>query len=657
MIKRNFLAVLFLFSVTWLPAQKSPALEALYDTEWQTFREFVARSESYVPDTAIDVTFYHLDLSIAIDSPYIAGTVRCDFFPVEEALSNVVLSLNSALTVDGVAGNAASFVQSGDSILISLDGSYGPGDKLTLLISYHGVPVMAGGYKGLRYETHHGSEPVIATLSTPYLAHYWYPCKDGPSDKPDSVYVDITVPVKVVNGQEVIAVSNGIMENVIDNGSHKTYQWRHRYPIVTYYVMAAISNYVLFSDYYSGSNGEEYPLDYYVFQQDLAISQAGTADMPLALDIFSEKFGIYPFANEKYGMTQLGFYGAIENQTNTITNNMSPSWFDVSVHELSHMWFGDMITCRDWHHGWLNEGFATYSEALYDEAIYGYEAYQQNMQTNEYWNGGTLYLQNAADTFNIFQNIIYRKGAYVLHMLRGVLGDSAFFDGVRTYASDPDLMYAQAVTEDLMEICEEVSGEELGYFFDQWVYDAYYPVYYYNFENIEGGLAFLIYQVQGQQGWRPVFEMPVEVLIEFAGGGDTLVRVWNDEAYQVFTLPVGDEVSMISVDPEKRILRKAYYHPEIPVGIGESISEPAPASVVFFPNPVHGSATMDLDFTGSEHALLVVCDLGGRELMRIGGLRQGRHRFDRGSLSGGVYAYYLLDADGRRLAKGKLILL
>ncbi len=657
MIKRYILIIALLFSYSLLLAQKSPVLEALYDDEWKTFKSFVARSESYVPDTGIDVTFYHLDLSIAIDSPYIAGTVRCDFFPVEASLEEVVLSLNSALTVDDVTGNVSSFLQTGDSILISLDGSYGPGDLLSLQISYHGVPVMAGGYKGLRYETHHGSEPVIATLSTPYLAHYWYPCKDGPSDKPDSVYVDITIPVKEVNGLEVIAVSNGVLEQVVDNGSHKTYQWRHRYPIVTYYVMVAISNYVMFSDEYSGIYGEEYPLDYYVFQQDLSTSQAGTADMPLALDIFSEKFGIYPFANEKYGMTQLGFYGAIENQTNTITNNMSPSWFEVSVHELAHMWFGDMITCRDWHHGWLNEGFATYSEALYDEAVYGYEAYQQNMQTNEYWNGGTLYLQNAGDTFNIFQNIIYKKGAYVLHMLRGVLGDTSFFDCISAYASDPDLMYAQAVTEDLMDICEEVSGEELGYFFDQWVYDAYYPIYYFNFENHEGEVAFLLYQVQGEQGWRPVFEMPVEVRIEFAGGGDTLVRVWNDEAYQVFTLPVGDEVAMISVDPEKKILRKAYYHPEIPVGINENAAGTVEAHVVFYPNPVRGTATMELELAGREHAVLVLCDLGGRELRRIEGLRHGRQAFDRGSLPAGVYAYYLLDAAGYRLASGKVVMM
>ncbi|MCK5338074.1 MAG: hypothetical protein KAJ50_04650, partial [Bacteroidales bacterium] len=176
-------------------AQKQQALEDLYELEWKTFKEFIRYSEENIPDTNIDVKFYYLDLEIAIDSQYIAGVVNCIFEPVIDGLDHVWLSLNSSLTVDDVSGDVDSFLQSGDSILVNLDGAYGPGDALELVISYHGVPVLAGGYKGLRYETHHGSEPIIATLSTPYLAHYWYPCKDGPSDKPDSVFVDVTIPV------------------------------------------------------------------------------------------------------------------------------------------------------------------------------------------------------------------------------------------------------------------------------------------------------------------------------------------------------------------------------------------------------------------------------------------------------------------------------
>lgn len=645
------LALLSVISI----AQNRQTMDEFYAHEAKTLQEFISYGEKSIPDTNIDVKFYYLDLSISIDFPYIEGVVSCEFEPVANNLSEIRLSLNSALTVDDVTGDVSSFIQTGDSILISLDAAYDPGEQLEVIISYHGVPVEAGGYKGLRYETHHGVEPIIATLSTPYLAHYWYPCKDGPSDKPDSVYVDVTIPVQIVNGNEVIAVSNGMLENVIDNTSEKTYQWRHRYPIVTYYVMVAISNFVHFGESYAGIYGEEFPLDYYVFQQDLSASQAGVVDMPLALDVFSEKFGEYPFSDEKYGMTQLGFYGAIENQTNTITNNMFSSWFMVSVHELGHMWFGDNITCENWHHAWLNEGFASYSEALYTEETSGYAAYQQYMSGFEYYNGGTLYLENADDTFNVFQGIIYSKGAYALHMLRGVLDDSLFFESIYEYATHPDFIYSQATTEDFQEVCEQVSGEELGYFFDQWIYDEYFPEYHYNFENQGGEIAFVIKQVQGDQGRRPVFEMPMEVKLFYNSGGDTTVRVWNDEAYQVFTVSVPQSVGMMQVDPNDKILCQASYHPEIPVGTDDN--KPLPGTLVnIYPNPVSENATMEIILPGNETVSMSLYDIHGRKLMFIDELQSGMHNFDRGALPSDIYFYAIRSKAGELLKSGKIVI-
>lgn len=648
-----FISFVLLFFFITFSQQRQP-MEEFYHHEWNTFKEFVRLSADHIPDTNIDVGFYYLDLYIAIDSPYIEGTVTCRFEAVESGVDQVCLSLNSALSVDAVSGNTTGFSRSGDSILIILDDIYGPGDTAGLLISYHGVPALAGGYKGLRYETHHNNEPIIATLSTPYLAHYWYPCKDGPSDKPDSVYVDITIPVKLVNGKELIAVSNGLLGNVIDHTTSKTYQWRHRYPVVPYYVMVAISNFVHFGETYTGIYGEEYPLDYYVFQQDLAVSQAGVVDMPQALDIFSEKFGEYPFSDEKYGMTQLGFYGAIENQTNTITNNMSLSWFNVSVHELGHMWFGDMITCKSWNHAWLNEGFASYSEAIYQEEVNGFGAYQAYMSSFQYWNGGSLYLQNANDTFGIFQGIIYSKGAYVLHMLRGVLGDSIFNDCVYAYATDPDLMYGQAVTEDLQQVCEDISGLDLGYFFDQWVYDAYYPVYHFNFENRGAELAFVLKQVQGAQGHRPVFEMPVELKLLYEGGGDTIIKVWNDEIYQVYTQAVSEAVSMIQVDPNSWILDEAFYHPEIPVKIEEDgIYQTGKPAV--YPNPVSGLFTVDLQAPAGHYNFLLY-DAHGKSVMNISSLDHGVNRFSSEQLPSGIYVYVIRSVSGLVYQSGKLLI-
>lgn len=605
------LSAVFLIGSIQLNAQKSNIQLDHYKNEFQTFKEMVKYSQTVKGDENIDVKFYYIQIDVGVPDPYIAGDVTIRFEPVVNDLNSVMISLNSALTVDAISEPCQSFYQDNDVIMITFNQSFNPGDLVDLTITYQGVPVMAGGYKGMRYETHDGDEPIIATLSTPYLAHYWYPCKDGPQDKPDSVYVDISVPAISYGGIELIGVSNGVLENIIDLGTVKTFQWRHRYPIVTYYVMAAISNYVHFQDDFNGTGGESFPLDYYVFESHFNQAQAGVAELPEAIQFFSDIFGTYPFSNEKYGMTQLGFYGAIENQTNTIQNNLSSSWFYTTVHELGHMWFGDMITLESWNHCWLNEGFATYSEALWDEHKYGFETYKDHMEGNEYWNGGTLYLQNAADTFNTFQSIFYSKGAYTVHMLRGVLGDELFFDALLDYTQNPQFQYKNASTEDLQESFENSSGLDLEYFFEQWVYDAYWPLYGYNFaQNDNYDVNLLIEQQQEQlYGYRPVFKMPVQVKFEFASGNDTTITVWNDQQFQTFWFEFDEAVESVELDPDKWILRKAFFQPELPVGIAQYHKKSA---INCYPNPFNENMVIQVDGAGEKMEEISIYDLSGR---------------------------------------------
>jgi aminopeptidase N len=611
---QSSLLLIFLCALLSASAQKPDVLLQHYDNELKNFKEFIIKNASAKGDTSIDIKFYHLDIEIGIASPYIQGNVTCVIEPNVNELNTFRLDLNSSLTVDSISQPCESFEHNGNQIYIYLSQNFNQGELLQITVWYHGVPVLAGGYKGLRYETHDENEPIIATLSTPYLAHYWYPCKDGPEDKADSVYINITIPDTVINGIPLIAVSNGILENIEINGAKKTFMWRHRYPVVTYYVMAAISNYVHFQDIYSGSSGSSFPLDYYVFEDDLEVSQEGVADMPEVIDFFSDVFGGYPFSNEKYGMTQLGFYGAIENQTNTIINNMTISWFDVSVHELAHMWYGDMITCSNWHHGWLNEGFATYAEALWAEHIYGFEGYLANMAFNQFFGGGTLYLQNAQDTFNIFQGIIYAKGAYVLHMLRGLTGDDVFFNTISDYSLDPDFMYKNATTEDLQEVFETNSGTDLDFFFDQWVYDEYYPYYYYNYlQQTDNTVFFVIKQIQEIWNQRPVFEMPVPLKFNFANGGDTTIVVWNDTTIQQYTFGLQEAITGVEFDPEGWILKKAEYNPDIPV-IMHLANEPAPALI--YPNPSNGQFYLSLGQQYNQDCEVSVYDLNGKIISR-----------------------------------------
>ena len=537
---------------------QSQILQEFYKAEQENWIEYIHQVENRILDTSYDVLFYSLDVDIRISSPYIKGKVTCLFQAAESNLQNIRLDLHHALTIDSITGDVQGYLFSENEIEIKLDRTFALGETGSVTIYYQGIPPVIGDIKGLRYETHGSSEPVIASLSTPFLAHTWWPCKDGPGDKADSVYVNITIPDTTINNSELIAVSNGILENVIESDGRKIFQWRHRYPIIPYYVMVAVSNYQEFGQNYQGNFDESFPIDYYVFSEHLSDAQDGTQYLPEVMRFFSSLFGPYPFEDEKYGMTQLGFYGGIENQTNTIINRMSFDWFGVFVHELSHMWFGDMITCADWHHGWLNEGFATYCVALWVEFIFGTEAYKDEMDYNIYLDGGTLYLQEIDDPMQIFIRIIYRKGAYVLHMLRHVLGDSHFFESLYQYSQHPDLRYGHAKTEDLQEICEAVSGMDLDFFFQQWIYDEYYPIYAYHFSQDigTGRTTAFIAQVQSGNGWRPFFEMPVDLQFHFVDDSDTLITVWNDQENQTFEFYFNRPVLSMTLDPDGWILKE-----------------------------------------------------------------------------------------------------
>jgi aminopeptidase N len=256
------------------------------------------------------------------------------------------------------------------------------------------------------------------------------------------------------------------------------------------------------------------------------------------------------------------------------------------------MWFGDMITCADWHHAWMNEGFATYAEALWAEHKSGLTAYHDHLNAYPGTMGGTLYLQNDLDTFNIFQPIVYDKGAWVLHMLRGVLGDPVFFDCLRTYASTPGFMYKNASTEDFRHLVETISGKDLGVFFDQWVYDEYYPKYQYNFiqDSVTKVLTVRIFQAQDSlNNWRDVFEMPLQIKITDENGNDTLVTVLNNQQNQQYEFQLTGTIlhtpTSVVLDPDKWLIRMTYFKPKLPIGIPEEPGEgmtfsvyPCPAS-------------------------------------------------------------------------------
>ncbi len=516
----------------------------------------------YPGDAFIDVTYYFLDLNITSSPDYLVGKVRVDFKPVGLIpITEAFLDLSDNMTVDSVkiGGVNVAFTHSGDKITITLDHEYAQGETVSVTVYYQGVP-SGGGFGSFEFSSHNGNS-VIWSLSEPYGTRDWFPCKDSPGDKVDSSDVWITA------DEFYVSVSNGTLDGVeVNLDGTKTYKWKNHHPIAQYLISLAMTNYEVYETPWEYSAGQFMDVIHYNYPENLTSSREAQLDQtPTMLQVFSDKFGLYPFVDEKYGHAEFGWSGGMEHQTCTSIGYYGTS---IIAHELAHQWFGDKITCADWHHIWLNEGFATYLESIYEESQNGFSAYQSNINSemsSARWADGSIWVQDISNVNEIFDGSrSYAKGAVVLHMLRGVLGDDTFFDALYAYANDPDLSYGAATTEDFQAVVEEVSGEDLEYFFSEWIYGENFPSYSYHWSYAEnnGQYDVWVYINQAVNSNPAFFTMPIEFKITTAKGSSYRATVFNDQQSQnLFLMTVDDVPTNVSFDPDNWILKDAQYVP------------------------------------------------------------------------------------------------
>lgn len=320
------------------------------------------------------------------------------------------------------------------------------------------------------------------------------------------------------------------------------------------------------------------------------------------LSAFVHLFGEYPFMDEKYGHAEWGASYGMEHQT--ITSMGDPTERRVA-HELAHMWWGDMITLDSYHHMWLNEGFARYAEALWAEQKSGSGLYHSTMNSYAYYGGGTIYVEDPVHD-NVFHfNLEYNKGAWVLHMLRHVVGDSTFFNILQAYGSDSRYQYGTATTEQFRDVAEAISGLELDSFFDQWIYHSYFPHYGLNYHQDGDSLRVTISQ---DQAGPTIFEMPIDLKIIC---DDTLfiTKVRNYLPIQEYAieLPADDSLIYVAIDPDNWILKRVtYLHNEDEVFEPEEFKIHPP-----YPNPFNSGVTIRLDLPDSGSLAVKIYDLRG----------------------------------------------
>jgi aminopeptidase N len=565
---------------------------------------------AYPGDDNVDVTYYRLNLSLTYSPKYLIGAVVINV-KAKTNLTSCFLDLNSALKVDSVkvAEKKINFVHINNRLNITLSQTLGAGQIASINVYYQGVP-STGGFGSFSFGTiNQNKSQAIWSLSEPYGSPDWFPSKDNPSDKADSSDVWITAP------SYFVSVSNGTLQKVITNiNGTKTYQWKNRYPIAPYLISVACSNYTQYNNYFKYNATDSMLVSHYVQPDNLTTANKQNLDHTVTmLKLFSDKFGAYPFLKEKYGHAECGFGGGMEHQTCSSMGNYGQS---LIAHELAHQWFGDKITCQSWEHIWLNEGFATYGEAIWQEYLGGktaYNAFIQAQATRAKNATGSIFVRNIANASEIFNsNRSYAKGSIVLHMLRGIVGDDKFFQILRTYAASK-YAYANATTEDFQSIAEAVMGQKLDYFFKEWIYGEGFPTY--SFGWTYEPKANNVYRInltvkQSTRTTEPtLFIMPIPFQIKTSAQDSTAI-VFNNQAEQYFNIDVKGKPETITLDAENWILKNLDSTPLI-TGIEEM-----PSSHYFkiFPNPATENVTIEFKLKLPAKVNLKMMNLEGKTI-------------------------------------------
>jgi hypothetical protein len=544
-----------------LPAYTIKESDSAWQTDFNINRAF-GLSAPTANMLKYDVSHYRIDIVLDFTVKDIHSEVTITGTALEDGLSLIDLTFKDNYIKDYVTANgvSASYLHNDELFTVYLPEPIDSGETFQIIVQYHGYPVFnstphSGVGGGLSYAAQYTGQ-ICQTECEPFGSRNWYPCKDFPFDKADSVDLLVTHP----DGMTTSA--NGLLQSITNNGDGTaTTHWKTGYPITTYVIHFVAAYQQLYQQQWEYLPGDSMPVVVYAYDgYSQGVNNYLTYTIP-GLDIFSEIFGLYPFVEEKYGNSFYDLWG-MENQTMTVlVPDIAVEW--IIIHEMAHHWWGNLITCKNFHHIWLNEGFATYSEALYYEYLYGIDFYHDYIQSQGCLNAGSVYVEDL-DNDQIFNGTTsYNKGSRVLHMLRGVVGDSAIFEILQNYQSDPGLRYGWATTADFQAHAEAVYGSPLDWFFNQWIYQPGNPHYEYGWVNLydsEKGtdqLGLQVNQVQMDDPHNyPVFAMPIRVQI-FYGAHDTTVSVFNNTASQTFMVDIPAPADSVKLDPDQWILRTA----------------------------------------------------------------------------------------------------
>ncbi len=506
-----------------------------------------------------DVKFYHLTLDVTKDTNFIVGNVRTIARVLSSSLDTFVFELQSTMRIDSIKIGAATlpYIRRTNDVYAVLPLTYNLGDDIDIVIYYNGYTSGAGssaigdGYSNGR-STRWGNK-VAWSLSQPFSAAEWFPCKQDLTDKIDSSFVYATCDTPSMCG------SNGLLKNIVILPSGKRqFQWENIHPIDYYLISVATANYIDYSTYVHPLGSDSVLFQNYVYNNPLTLPTfKGLIDTTgYTLEFFSTIFGPYPFAQQKYGHCLAPFSGGMEHQTMTSQGFFD---FEIDAHELGHQWFGDNVTCQTWKDIWVNEGFASYCEYLADEHYFpGTKAAKMLNVHNSVMSqpGGSVWFTDSTNVNRIFSSrLTYDKGSAIIHTLRFLVNnDSLFFLGLRTYQNTYKNSTATAI--DFKNTMESVTGVILNDWMNQWFYGEGYPTYDVNWNQV-GNQLYLKVAHTTSTTITTLFKTPLELKL-IGASSDTTIKIninTNSDDF-IMTIPSNLTMTDITVDPNNWILNK-----------------------------------------------------------------------------------------------------
>ncbi|MEO7456739.1 MAG: M1 family metallopeptidase [Gemmatimonadaceae bacterium] len=520
-----------------------------------------AFTDPYVRQPGIDATHYAFELAVNDSTDRIEGRARVDVRFVVAGQRSFWLDLASVAEGKGMTvldvtsdGQPVKFEHAGDRLRMTLGDAPTANAQRQFVIRYQGIPK-----NGLFIGKNKFGERVFMGLNWPDLARQWLPMIDHPSDKATSEFI-VTAPSKYQ------VVANGLLVEETDAGDgRRRTHWRQSVPISSWLNAIGVAQ---FSAHHAGMvRGVE--LQSWSYHQDSTRGPA-TFELPArrAVDFFSDYVGPYPY--EKLANVQsAGMGGGTEHASvifygeTSITDKPATG---LVAHEIAHQWFGDAVTESDWDEVWLSEGFATYFTLLYTEHYGGRDEFVTGLQRSrdQVWAlekrlpGKSVLHHDLADMKDVLNNLIYQKGGWTLHMLRGLIGADVFRDGIREYyATYRD---RNTTTAEFRAIMEKHSGRELGWFFEQWLARAGHPVLEGTW-RYDAATKHVVVEL-AQTGDGALYRLPLEIgLAGDAPAAMRIERIEMTQRQQHFEIAADKAPASVKLDPNTWTLMEAKLTP------------------------------------------------------------------------------------------------